>query len=571
MPISTLFAGGNQPNIVIIITDQERDLSEWPESYQATLASALKARAQLMANGLSFDNAFTGACMCTPSRATFLTSNYPIVTGATTTGVSVLPDPSDFPNIATVLAKAGYTSYWIGKWHLLGPEEPGSGASDLSQWGFQAYTAPGSETGAWDPPDAGLTLGATTLGGGTQGPTAYNQNDQRFLKDALSFLASPPSGPWCLVISLVNPHDVHLGYEAQDGTYYDASSYSGLNVPLPNDVGQDPSTLPRGQRFFTWANRASATASQQDFVNFYAYLMQSVDGQIGQILSAMQGMLEETLIIRFADHGEMGLSHGLVEKFVSAHSECTHVPLIFSNPKAYPTGVTTEAMASTVDLAPTLASLLGVSASFTGFVGADLSPVLNDPSQSVQEYLHFTYDDIEGDGPSVIRSIRSSKWVYSTYLLSTMGTGYVDSDWEMYDLTNDPNEDNNLAGTSAHVAEQTRLDQALQSMMVAKGTAPAWYPANWPPQVTAASVGGPPPNNPPRDYPVAKVTGASAAQASALRYVGVKTTADLLQRTSTPEARAKLATLVPVDDATLAGWIASAEALRSRTADSPAR
>ena len=119
--ISQLFANGNLPNIVLIITDQERTIQHWPASFLANLP----AMQQLMNTGLTFENTFTGACMCSPSRATFLTSNYPAQTGVKQTGSEALPLPAEFPNLATVLAKAGYENIvWKGKWHLEGLTSP---------------------------------------------------------------------------------------------------------------------------------------------------------------------------------------------------------------------------------------------------------------------------------------------------------------------------------------------------------------------------------------------------------------------------------------------------------------
>lgn len=565
MPISDLFANGHKPNILILITDQERALSEWPESYRATLAGKLEAMQALQANGLSFDHAYTGACMCAPSRATFLTSQYPIVTGCTTTGSSTLPLPTPRPNLASVMGDAGYGCYWIGKWHLLGHHEQGAGEGALRQWGFQTYgVVAGATDIAWDPPDAGLNLSTTTLGGGTKGPTTQNQNDQRYVADAQAFLANPPPGPWCLVVSLVNPHDVHLAYLAKAHSYYDTADYASLGVPLPEDRHESPLAMPRGQSYASWDAMKQSGAEPQELANFYAYLMQYVDGQIGTILAGMsQGQRQDTLIIRFADHGEMALSHGLVEKFVNAYGQCTHVPLVFSNPVAWPTPQATQALASTVDLAPTLASLLGVAGDFAGcFVGHDLSRVLDDPSAPGRDHVHFTYDDInDNTSPSVIRTIRSKDWVYSVYLQSVTdaGSGYADADWEMYDLTADPGERRNIAG-QGH-PQQAVLDQALQDLMTANGTAPAWYPAHWPPQATSASRGGPPGARAAGPVAIGRVPGISAARALDLTYVGVPDAGTLLARTVTPDGRKALAGLVPVDEPELDGWIAAARSL----------
>lgn len=363
MSISQLFANGNLPNIVLIITDQDRTIQQWPASF----ISNLPALQQLMNTGLTFQNAFTGACMCSPSRATILTSNYPAVTGVTTTGADTLPLPAKFPNLATVLAKAGYqTIVWKGKWHLA------PGATSLTPWGFSG----------WDPPDAGTSLGddPSTLGGGK------GENDVRFLGDVLNFLGTPAntSSPFCLVASFVNPHDIYIAPETGPVPVgYPASAFEAFPVPLPPNSDEDLSTKPRAQAQWAWNTNWNANATQQQYVNFYAYLQVLVDQQIMQILDVISNnnTLSNTLVIRIADHGEMGVSHSLVEKFYNAYEETIHIPLIFSNPSVWPQGAVTPSMASMLDLVPTLASLLGVASDFTGFKGQDLSPILENPSR----------------------------------------------------------------------------------------------------------------------------------------------------------------------------------------------
>ncbi|KWS05158.1 Choline-sulfatase [Lysobacter capsici AZ78] len=484
MALSDLFSNGKRPNLLLIITDQERSLLQWPASYQPTLAAAMPAMRQLAANGIDFQAAFTGACMCSPSRATFLTSQYPAVTGCTHTGGAPLPPPSQFPNLASVLKAAGYGCYWIGKWHLLGNNEPGTQDDELAQWGFST----------WDPNDAGISLNATFLGGGTLDtgpvtPGAPNQNDQRYLADALSFLAAPPAEPYCLVVSLVNPHDVHLGYLNQAASYYDPTTYRAAAAPIPLNADENLSSKPRAQSSYTFAQMSGNDgATEQDFVDFYAYLVGYVDSQIQQILDAMSAeQIDQTLIVRFADHGELGLSHGMVEKFVNVYDEAIHVPLLFSNPIAWPQPQSTQALASSVDLLPTLANLLGVSSQFPGLAGTDLSPLLEGTGTSVQDYVHYTYDDIGGNGPSVIRAIRSAQWTYAVYAPAA-GAQSQGGDWELYDLSADPQQNTNLAGNPAYADQQAVLEAELAVQMKEKGTTPA----GWPPQyIAGTSRGGP--------------------------------------------------------------------------------
>ena len=478
MSITDLFANGNLPNIVLIITDQERWLQHWPTSF----LSNLTAMTQLMNSGITFEQAFTGACMCSPSRATFLTSNYPVVTGITQTdganrlasGYTNLPLPSQFPNLATVLAKAGYqTIVWKGKWHLGYPNTAPSQQPSLDDWGFSG----------WDPPDAGTDLNTNgkTLGGGRP------DNDGRFLTDITSFLTTATT-PFCLVCSFVNPHDVFVGENGPLLSGYKESLFTDppYIVPLPTDANENLDTKPRAQAGQQWNSAWPNT--QQEYINFYAYLQVLVDGQVQQVLNDLKPVIDNTLIIRFADHGEMGVSHGLVEKFYNAYDETINVPLIFSNPIVWPAGVTTDSFASTIDLVPTLASLLGVTSDFSGFKGQDLTPILENPSASVQDAVHFTYDDIASpDGPSIVRSIRTAGYAYSVYFPSM--TDGSDGDWELYDLGADPDEDNNVAGTTQYGTIQATLDNELQQLMTNNGTMPSF---TWPPAQTANSRGGPP-------------------------------------------------------------------------------
>ena len=506
MPISTLFSQNPTPNILILITDQQRSVQSWPAAYQQTLLSQMPATQLLMASGINLRNTFTGACMCSPSRATFLTSQYPPSTGVTKTGTPEPPtslptppdppDPDGFNNLATVLNAAGYQCYWLGKWHLGGPS-----STSLDDYGFQR----------WDPPDAGNTLGPTFLGGGTIPGGSNNQNDQRYLADALAFMSAPPAQPWCLVVSLVNPHDVHLGYEqntnpddALASTYYHTSDYVGFGAPLPTNVDENLATQdkPRAQASKSWDSAINPGSSlqpptgadaQQNYVDFYAYLDSYVEGQLSDLLgNASQDLLDHTLIIRFADHGEMGLNHNQVEKFTNVYEQTLNVPLVFSNPIAWPSAVESDALVSLIDLAPTLADLLGVTSDFTSFCGKSLTTILNDPTQSVQDVVHFTYDDNKGAGPSVIRAIRTAQYKYAVYSHADAQSqrAYPGGDWELYDLNNDPDENTNLAGNPAYQAIQAQMQQLLEQEMASKGTQPTF---DWPPKYDVNnSRGGPP-------------------------------------------------------------------------------
>ena len=117
-----------KPNIVLIITDQEREVMHWPDGWAE---ANLPARSRLLAHGLRFANAYCNSATCSPSRATLLTGLYPAQHGVKTLLQSDKPQnraqsrlpvlPSHLPNLARIMEEAGYHVVYKGKFHLSRP------------------------------------------------------------------------------------------------------------------------------------------------------------------------------------------------------------------------------------------------------------------------------------------------------------------------------------------------------------------------------------------------------------------------------------------------------------------
>ena len=92
--------------------------------------------------------------------------------------------------------------------------------------------------------------------------------------------------------------------------------------------------------------------------------------------------------MRCSDHGEMGLSHGgLRQKAFNAYEETINVPIVVSNPVLFGEPAETGALASLVDLLPTIATLAGADVDGAGLRGSDLSPVLARHAEPGREAL----------------------------------------------------------------------------------------------------------------------------------------------------------------------------------------
>jgi choline-sulfatase len=554
----------NPPNFLVVITDQQRFPRHWPEG-PGWLAELTPNDAELARTGLTFTNAFCNSAMCSPSRATLLSGRYPAEHGVklTLTAGDLRPDPRNapfvaataagilrrseaparrlfpqfarhalrlgprsgnesvlpagMPNVATLLREAGYEVAYKGKWHLT---HPSGGATEmLGGWGERDAELLARDYGFadWEPPDAGENAKAAHFGGGNAGEgegwdEVYTRQAERWLG------RSELPEPFCLVVSLVNPHDV-LGYPAsylRGG--YAPSEFRELEVELPPTFEEDLSTKPAVHSMMRmgmtgYLGPLRDRRAQLDYVNFYAYLHRVVDRKIGRLLEALgspddPGSLRtRTVVVRCSDHGEMGLSHGgLRQKMFNVYDETINVPLVVSNPVLFRRGAKSEALASLVDVLPTLLKLSGrdVPPDLRGHdltpilatakdwqpelssgAGVDLSAVRDHPrpARSVQDAIHFTFDDHQGGTamqeapgqPNRIRAIRTAKGKYAYYFDPR---GRQATEYELYDLERDPLETENLldvrTGTPrSTVARALRdaLAERLEVAMQQSGTA----------------------------------------------------------------------------------------------------
>ncbi len=453
----------------------------WPAGFAE---EHLPTRQRLLRHGISFDQATCNTAMCSPSRASFLTGLMPAQHGV----IDTLTDDGPFsaterildpalPNLGTMLRDGGYDVHWRGKWHLSkGPEGGGRlTAEELAAYGFEG----------WTPPDAGGDTRSENFGGGRAA------HDTAYLEQALEFLRaradSDSERPFCLVVSLVNPHDV-LGFPRDWEADYEPVDLEG-EIGLPPSVDEDLATnlKPAAHRAMQPAidmavGRLESAEQRRQYVNFYANLTAKIDRQLGPLVDCFYDAFgtptrlgEETVVVRFSDHGELAMSHGgLRQKAFNVYEETLRVPLIFSNPVLFPESATCAHPASLVDLVPTIAGLTGVTPP-PGLRGTDLSPLLRDPASGpVQEEVLFTFDDMHAGTGRVrevvpaagrIRCIREPRFKYARYFHAE---GSFPAEYEMYDLVEDPDELENLAhpdhpryGDGEVARERARLEAKL--------------------------------------------------------------------------------------------------------------
>ena len=222
-------------------------------------------------------------------------------------------------------------------------------------------------------------------------------------------------------------------------------------------------------------------------VRLYDGNLAFADDVMGQIRTALEkaNLLERTVVIISADHGEALFEHGWIGHNVQLYDESMHVPLIVRFPAGQgpPAGTRVGTLADLLDVAPTIADLFGVmgqGSSGRQFQGRSLLPaILGAPGETA--VLSRTV----WDRPRYARREEGYKFIYDTR------TG----DEELYDLTRDPGEKTNLV-----TAEPLRAAWSRQSLH------------HWIASVARAATAG--------DVPTGRLTREQCENLKALGYLG---------------------------------------------------
>jgi arylsulfatase A-like enzyme len=197
---------GPQPNILFILVDELRYPTVFPGDIKTPgefLKNFMPNVHSLWTPGVKFDKYYTAGNACTPSRGVLITGLYSqqnwLITTILSTPYPRQPPPVQpvlnplYPTYGKLLRAAGYRTPYVGKWHVSVPPR-GEGA--LIQYGFDYFKS------YYDPTGANLQ--------GTYGDEHRGyHNDHYVVTQAIDWLQTqrPERQPWCLTVSLVNPHD----------------------------------------------------------------------------------------------------------------------------------------------------------------------------------------------------------------------------------------------------------------------------------------------------------------------------------------------------------------------------
>lgn len=359
----------HRPNILVVMADQFRAASLGAVGSDPVRTPHLD---RLAAEGILVRQAVSSYPVCSPHRAMFLTGMRPEVNGVTLNVNSETAQDGvglrdGLPTWASELRAHGWRTGYIGKWHLEPP------VADDERFG-EGRRDDGKVWDAWSPParrfgfDFWYSYGAadrhlaphywTTEAGRDQRIDVEQWSAEHETDVALGYLAAGGSEPFALMVSLNPPHQpfdqVPERYRA---AYTDLDERTLLNRP----------NVPHGT-----AVAAEAATIARD----YFAAITGVDEQVGRLAAAVAALDDDrpTVILFTSDHGMQLGSHGLLYKNV-AYEESMRLPLIVHAPGLVPAG-SSEAVVDSLDFAPTILGLAGVSTTDPRMVGRDRAEAL---------------------------------------------------------------------------------------------------------------------------------------------------------------------------------------------------
>ncbi len=479
-------ASGKAPNILMIVSDQERQRDWLPQGF------VLPARQRLIDNGLEFTNYYTHSSPCSPSRATLFTGQHMAEHGVTenSTGEHNPNLSYDAVTLGKLLREQGYYTAFKGKWHLESTATPNMEAYGFSDW-------EGNDKAWW---------GLAGTGTEYDGPIAQQSVD--WIRDH-----GNDDQPWFLAIGFVNPHDImwfpldQPWYEDRDPEYVAAARARlegrdwgrETNLPpfeheierwfteLPANFETDLYTKPEVHRRWmnrmeTWGTPGVMERDDTDIwlrqLDYYAKLHQLNDQCVAQILAAIDetSQWNDTIIVFTSDHGDQCGSHRLRSKGPWNYQETMRIPLYISAPGITTPGSKTDSLACHIDLARTVAEFAGVDVADTPTLrGESLAPLFDDQDAKIRDYVLFNQEWPWYSGVEHTRyassGIFDGRYKYCRYygigggndsagnkltgdkMLFGRDAKFDDHDHEFYDLHEDPHEMRNLANDAAYGAD----------------------------------------------------------------------------------------------------------------------
>jgi uncharacterized sulfatase len=420
---------------------------------------------RLASMGVNFTNAYAQYTVSCPSRNSFLSGMYPEKLG----GGAWEPLRELKPNVTTLpqlfrengfytasIAKVFHVDSWDKRWGSSRWEY-----DDKKSWDFRINCPPANQGEKRQPPfpRKGIRIEWPGLGG----PIDYGmksfesdlaQEDGQATQEAIRQLDLPKEKPFFLAVGYRRPHAPFVAPEE----YFWPYPLNSIQLPDPGDRS-DVTKL----AFSNFPPNNGEPEAMKKQKMCYLASVSFLDAQVGRLLNSLenQGLMENTIIIFFSDHGFQLGEHGNWNKN-TIFEESAEVPLMIRIPGVTTAGQVSDEMVELVDLYPTLQEYFDLPEANQEIEGNTLMTLLKDPNAILSENnAAFTQvrrsrgEKRNAMGYSVrFKDFRYNEWWTvegESELLAT----------ELYDLEKDPASEVNLNDDPEYDSVREKLSNMI--------------------------------------------------------------------------------------------------------------
>jgi len=481
-----------KPNVILFLID-DQDKNEIGAYGGKTFTPNLD---RMASEGMKFNRAYVSSAVCTPSRYAWATGRY---AGNSTSklyndacgGAEKQGDPNfnmalepDRMNIGNVLREGGYTTGWIGKFHIdskLDFPEFYRGAKGFTNISKRELDAGPKATAIFAHNELVMRRYITNLGfswakhvytGNLNAPYGHH-NPEWTIEAALEFIEENKAQPFYL----------HLCTTLLHGP--DGSWRKSMDHPLDSGEGELKS-LPK---VMTPREELLKSITAAGYENSSANAGHAwIDDALGAVLRKVKelGLDENTLVLFAPDHGS-----GSKSSLFNQDGVC--IPMIARWPGHITAGSTCDELVQNVDWTPTVLAAAGVQKpdAYRMNGRSYLPLLLGQKDAPVRDHVYIEMGCARGIATKdwkyiavrytheQIEQIKRASPAHLPRLMSYIGrlgigtrgakhAGFWDAD-QVYNLQTDPEESTNLAADPQYAGELARMKELLTADLKANG------------------------------------------------------------------------------------------------------
>ncbi|MDZ8117006.1 sulfatase [Pontiella sp. NLcol2] len=493
----------SKPNILFVMSDDHTSQAIGAYGGRLAVLNPTPTIDSIAEEGMVMENAFCQNAICTPSRASIMTGQSSAVNGCPTLADTL---PAERQYLPIELKKAGYQTAVIGKWHLHALPET-----------FDYYKVLPGQGRYFDP--IFFELGATGVNkfrrNVYEGSVKMTGHSSDCIADsALDWFKNKrdPKKPFYLSMHFKAPHDYfqyapryedyladvtipepenmrdrkNHGSIATRGDQDELVPYIGTSVGRRNPRRNYSQAEGRGK----WAKKLDQSRSDeeilgdtyQEYLKAYLRCVKGVDDNLKRVVDYLkaEGLYDNTIIFYTGDQGFYLGEHDYIDKRW-AYEESMRMPFIVRYPKQVKAG-RSDAIVENIDYAPTILDFAG--AETPDYMhGRSFKKILETGTASKDwkdsAYYHYWMHMASHDNPGHI-AIRTKRYKLILFYGAPMDSDQAETPpaWELYDLKNDPTEDNNVYDNPEYAGVIEKLKKKLKTRRAELGEDDPKFPFN---------------------------------------------------------------------------------------------